>query len=77
MKRVIIPENLNFKSVSCGFECHDTKELIEFVKFFISIKCSFKVGGLYIEPEGELIPLKRLFEKREVYEYILLEFEEM
>lgn len=74
MKRVIIPEELNFASVSCGFGCSNFKEILEFARYFLSIGCPFKVSGLYIEPEGELIPLKRSNEEKNVYEYILLEF---
>ena len=73
-KRVIIPEELEFKSASCGFECHDHKEILEFAEYFLYIGCSFKVDGLYIEPEGNLIPLKRSDEEKDIWEYLMLEF---
>lgn len=73
-KRYIIPEELNYSFASCGFECHNFREVLEFVEYFHSIGCPFKVCGLYIEPEGTLIPLKKAFEERNIYEYIMLEF---
>lgn len=73
-KRVIIPEELRFRSASCGFECHNHKEILEFAEYFLSIGCPFKVDGLYIEPEGNLIPLKQSNEERNIWEYLMLEF---
>lgn len=73
-KRYIIPDELEFRSVSCGFECHNFEEVLEFAKYFHSINCPFKVNGLYIEPEGQLIPLKHCNEEREGWEYLMLEF---
>lgn len=74
MQRHIIPEELEFKSASCGFMCHNQKEVLEFAKYFSSINCPFKVNGLYIEPEGQLIPLKHFNEEREGWEYLMIEF---
>lgn len=73
-KRYIIPEELNFSWVSCGFMCDTFEDVLEFIKYFHSINCPFKVIDLYIEPKGELIPLKRSSENKNIYEYIMLEF---
>lgn len=73
-KRVIIPEELHFASASCGFECNNYDEVLAFAKYFLSIGCSFEVSDLYIEPKGNLIPLKQSNEEREVWEYLMLEF---
>lgn len=73
-KRYIIPEELHFASASCGFECHNFEEVLEFAKYFHSINCPFKVDGLYIEPEGQLMPLKHSSEQRNIWEYLMLEF---
>lgn len=73
-KRYIIPEELDYSSVCCGFLCHTFEEVIEFAKYFHSINCSFKVNGLYIEPEGQLIPLKSCAQQDDIWEYIMLEF---
>lgn len=74
MKRVIIPEELTFKSASCGFECDNLDEVKAFIIYFNLIGCGFEVDGLYIEPHGELIPLKRTSETKSVWEYIMLEY---
>lgn len=74
-KRAIIPEELNFAFASCGFGCHNFKEVIEFAEYFLSIGCPFKVDGLYIEPEGQLVPLKHSSEERDIWEYLMLEFQ--
>lgn len=73
-KRYIIPEELHFASASCGFECHNFEEVLAFAKYFLSIGCPFKVDGLYIEPEGQLVPLKHSSEERDIWEYLMLEF---
>lgn len=73
-KRVIIPEELNFASASCGFECHNHEEVLAFAKYFLSVGCPFEVDGLYIEPKGQLIPLKYYSEERDMWEYLMLEF---
>lgn len=73
-KRFIIPEELEFSSVSCGFICNNHNEVLAFAKYFLSIECKFTVDNLYIEPIGELIPLKRSEETRDIYEYIMIEF---
>lgn len=74
-KRYIIPDELRYSSVSCGFECHNFEEVLEFAKYFHSINCPFKVDGLYIEPEGQLMPLKYFSEQRDIWEYLMLEFQ--
>lgn len=74
MKRYIIPEELRYSWASCGFVCNNFDEVLEFAKYFNSINCPFEVDGLYIEPKGQLIPLKHINEKRDIYEYIMLEF---
>lgn len=73
-KRVIIPEELHFASASCGFECNNYDEVLAFAGYFLSIGCSFEVSDLYIEPKGNLIPLKQSNEEREIWEYLMLEF---
>lgn len=73
-KRYIIPEELHFASASCGFECNSYDEVLAFAGYFLSIGCPFKVDGLYIEPEGQLVPLKQFNEEREGWEYLMLEF---
>lgn len=73
-KRYIIPEELDYSWVSCGFVCHNFKEVLEFAKYFHSINCPFKVNGLYIEPKGQLIPLKSCTNQDDRWEYIMLEF---
>lgn len=74
-KRYIIPDELRYSSASCGFECHNFEEVLEFAKYFHSINCPFKVDGLYIEPEGQLMPLKYFSEQRDIWEYLMLEFQ--
>lgn len=74
-KRYIIPDELRYSSASCGFECHNFEEVLEFAKYFHSINCPFKVNGLYIEPEGQLMPLKYFSEQRDIWEYLMLEFQ--
>lgn len=74
MQRHIIPDELKFKSASCGFECNNQEEVLKFAKYFLSIGCPFKVCGLYIEPEGQIKPLKYFTEVREGWEYLMLEF---
>lgn len=73
-KRVIIPEELHFASASCGFECNSYDEVLAFAGYFLSIGCSFEVSDLYIEPKGNLIPLKQWNEERDGWEYLMLEF---
>ena len=73
-KRYIIPDELRYSSASCGFECYNFEEVLEFAKYFHSINCPFKVDGLYIEPEGQLMPLKYFSEQRDIWEYLMLEF---
>lgn len=70
-KRVIIPEELHFASAS---ECNNYDEVLAFAGYFLSIGCSFEVSDLYIEPKGNLIPLKQSNEERDVWEYLMLEF---
>lgn len=72
-KRYIIPDELRYSSASCGFECHNFEEVLEFAKYFHSINCPFKVDGLYIEPEGQLMPLKYFSEQRDIWEYLMLQ----
>ena len=74
-KRYIIPDELRYSSASCGFECHNFEEVLELAKYFHSINCPFKVDGLYIEPEGQLMPLKYFSEQRDIWEYLMLEFQ--
>lgn len=74
-KRYIILDELRYSSASCGFECHNFEEVLEFAKYFHSINCPFKVDGLYIEPEGQLMPLKYFSEQRDIWEYLMLEFQ--
>lgn len=74
-KRYIIPDELRYSSASCGFECHNFEEVLEFAKYFHSINCPFKVDGLYIKPEGQLMPLKYFSEQRDIWEYLMLEFQ--
>lgn len=74
-KRYIIPDELRYSSASCGFECHNFEEVLEFAKYFHSINRPFKVDGLYIEPEGQLMPLKYFSEQRDIWEYLMLEFQ--
>lgn len=73
-KRYIIPEELHFASASCGFECNSYDEVLAFAGYFLSIGCSFEVSDLYIEPKGNLIPLKQWNEERDGWEYLMLEF---
>ena len=74
-KRYIIPDELRYSSASCGFECHNFEEVLEFAKYFHSINCPFKGDSLYIEPEGQLMPLKYFSEQRDIWEYLMLEFQ--
>lgn len=74
MKRFIIPDELNFISASAGFECATFEDIIAFIKYFHTIGCPFKVIDLYIQPEAELIPLKRCSENRDLYEFLMIEF---
>ena len=61
-------------STNCGFRCNDFEEVIAFARYFNFINCPFKVKGLVIKPEGELIELKRIKNPTNFYEYIMLEF---
>lgn len=74
MKRVILPEELTFKAASCGFECNNFDEVLAFAKYFIRIGCGFEVDGLYIEPKGQLVPLKHSSEEQDMWEYLMLEY---
>lgn len=76
MQRHIIPDKLRFKSASCGFECNNQEEVLEFAKYFLSIGCSFEVDGLYIEPKGQIKPLKYFTEEKDVWEYLMIEFQQ-
>lgn len=74
MKRCIFPDELNYKSVSCGFECNNFNELMAIAKYLNSIGCPYSFNGLYILPDAELIPLKHSSTKEDVYEYIMIQF---
>lgn len=74
MKRFIIPDELNYVSASAGFECATFEDIIAFAKYFHTIGCPFKINNLYIQPEAKLIPLKRCYKNRDLYEFLMIEF---
>lgn len=74
MKQYVFPNDLNYKSVSCGFECNNFMELTKICHYLYSIGCKYTCSGLYVEPDAEIIPVKRTCDTRDVWEFLIIQF---